>query len=60
MPLKTISPADQKAEVSWKNSNPSLDMMLYRMKLNDMVVYTQARKLFGLKGTSIYTALKIN
>jgi hypothetical protein len=27
-PSKTISSADQKVEVSWKNSNPSLDMML--------------------------------
>ena len=35
MPSNTISSADQKAEVSWKNSNPSLDMMLYRTMLNE-------------------------
>ncbi len=26
---------DQKAEVSWRNSNPSLDMMFYRAMLNE-------------------------
>jgi hypothetical protein len=37
-PSKTIPSADQKVEVSWKNSNPSLDMVLYQVMLNDMVV----------------------
>ncbi len=35
IPLSTISSVDQKVEVSWRNSNPSLDMMFYQTMLNE-------------------------
>ncbi len=35
IPLSTISSVDQKAEVSRRNYNPSLDIMFYQMMLNE-------------------------